>query len=1320
MPEGRDELPALRARACLLGAALVGGRALLSGRGRAVATVVVMVWASAMIGALAGVPVKQALVDHKARDWTGFHYYLGAKYFAELGYHGLYDQAVAADAEGRRLWRNLEEIRDLRTYEAVPMDYADRERSEVWSDARWEEFREDVYYFQQVIPGRRWRRILRDRGYNATPAGTAVYQQLTRAEALRPSMARLGLIDPALLLVAFVLVGLVFGRLPALLSAAWLLVFFGNEFHVIGGLLQHDYLVAALLAACALKRERWGLAGALVGYAAMVRVFPGLAVAGLVLWLLVRWRIDRRIPRRGLRFAAGLLAAVLLMAAGGSTTGRGPGAWQEWADNIGRHSEHHRFGNKRIGLQHPFTHDWSRGLDWGGKSTRRAAWPDNETAWRVAAVVMLLAWLAVTAWTAARGGEPLDALVFGLVVVFAGIVLSRYYWSIACLFFLVNGRTRDGPLRAWLSASLMAVVAAFYFVAPDIDRQFGQYVWANCLLTAWTLAAMGAWLLDWRRRAAEAGTPALDRQPPEPQATAEAGARPARGLLARLNRAAGGDFEVGAPSSRSFSRKLAVTVGAVALSMLMLEVLLAKVFTFFLGNISAFVAIPVAMCGLSLGALALHWWRGQDSRRLIPLLLPALVLTTLLSFLALFFLFNHVFGLTHYKLQNPSSDAAKTVCLTLVFVPPFAIAGVILSSAFKAAAERVGRLYAVDLAGSAAACLLAPVALHFFDLPVVITLLLATQAVALVVVFSDVRGRLAAWLGAALALLGLLAALQLVFVERPDPEVLGVRYTRDHTVTEVAHRWNEVSRVALLRWEEDGEEPLHRVLHDDGVSNVKVTPYRPERVARGKTSSVGHRLPFLLEEPPGSALVMFAGAGHDMVRLYERSAGELEVTGVEINGRVPWIITRGDDPWKLQQFYDLPGVDLVVDEGRSFLNRDRGSYDLVFVASNGAQQAVRSGHVRKFLDTFEAMEAYLDHLNPGGLLVFHVQPFEYKLEMLKRLFQERDLGDFERSVIVLGRKQRWAATGNLLVKPGGFTPREVDRIGLAWESRDYVVHYAPGWPATVEVFETVRAPLDRSAFVPTDDRPFERPVSFAGFTLFPGPEAFEDLGYSLSWIKVFTMAFFGAIALLTVGAFYGRRRGPRRLPVWLTLYFLATGVCYMLVQIGLMAKLELFMGKPLHAIAVVLAGFLLANGAGSAWVGARQARGDPPSLLLPAVAATLTLPLTLWFADSVLVHGLGLSVWLKAPIALAAVFPPAAVLGTFYPLGVGLTVKRDLEPLVPMTFGLATLSSVVGSTYAMVAMINTGFRAIILQAVFGYACLALIIALVPGQVRLRK
>jgi len=798
-----------------------------------------------------------------------------------------------------------------------------------------------------------------------------------------------------------------------------------------------------------------------------------------------------------------------------------------------------------------------------------------------------------------------------------------------------------------------------------------------------------------------------------------------RGLLDTLNRAAYLDLTArGDPERRR--RKLSVIVFGVAGAALCLELLLTRLFPFYLGSISAFAAIPVAMFGLSLGALALHWRRGEPTPEMLALLVPAMAVVTFLSLAGSFFVFDHGFGLTHHWDQNPKTDALKTVVLASMFVPPFAVAGVILSTAFSAGARDVGRLYALDLIGSAGACLVTPPALALLDLRYACVLLIAGLAAVNVLVFGAWRQRLLRATVLGTVALGGLAAVGAVFVVHPDAFILGGRHSKDATaVTELRHGWNHVSRAALLRFEHEGGRREHWVVHDDGISNVRVVKYRPEAYAKPPTRATTQGLASLLDEPPRTALVMFAGCGKDMVELREFAGGDLSVRGVELNGFVKRLVSRpGADPWNLRAFYALPDVDLRIAEGRGFLDRDPNRYDLIFVATNGAQNSQRTGHARKFLDTREAMEAYLDHLNPGGAIVFNNQRIDYKIEIFKRLLEERGLAPFSESAVLFGKvKPKISREADMmLLKPSGLSAAEVERIAAKWPRRGKrwrFLKYGPGRSIEPVVSELALTLADRTRFVPHDDQPYQRRVKWSGFTLRPTEAQIRRVHYSLDWIKIFTVLFFGVSSLVVIALFVVRRRGSRRLPAWLGGYFLLTGVCYMAAQIGLMAKLELFMGRPLYAIAVVLASFLLMNGAGSAWVGRRQRESRPPPVWALALGSAAAVLLTLAIADGVLVHLLALPVVLKVPLAFAAVAPLAFVLGCYYPTGVGLAVDRGLAAQVPFTFGLATLSSVLGSTYAMVQVINVGFRAMVFGALAGYLALALIAGVATLAVRRR-
>jgi hypothetical protein len=62
----------------------------------------------------------------------------------------------------------------------------------------------------------------------------------------------------------------------------------------------------------------------------------------------------------------------------------------------------------------------------------------------------------------------------------------------------------------------------------------------------------------------------------------------------------------------------------------------------------------------------------------------------------------------------------------------------------------------------------------------------------------------------------------------------------------------------------------------------------------------------------------------------------------------------------------------------------------------------------------------------------------------------------------------------------------------------------------------------------------------------------------------------------------------------------------------------------------------------------------------------------------------------------------------YYPFGVATLVKGGKENMIPVTYGAATLSSVLGSSLAVTVMPNFGFSAIIIAGAIGYASVSLV------------
>jgi hypothetical protein len=442
-----------------------------------------------------------------------------------------------------------------------------------------------------------------------------------------------------------------------------------------------------------------------------------------------------------------------------------------------------------------------------------------------------------------------------------------------------------------------------------------------------------------------------------------------------------------------------------------------------------------------------------------------------------------------------------------------------------------------------------------------------------------------------------------------------------------------------------------------------------------------------------------------MVELDCMAEGRADITGVELN---PAVVDLYRDPllggMNLRAFHARPNIHLVVREGRDFLNNDRGRYDLLFVATNGSVNAGRTGHTRKYLDTYEAMASYLDHLapGPGSMMVFVNQPVLHKAESLRRLFAERGLGDFGKAVFAFGAPET-RGQESMVVKPSGLTQDEIaaiDRKVASWPHPRRVL-YSPSGAGLPSFADAVRG-RTRGRLV-TDDRPFVHEVSWRDFELLPAKARFGDQLYASSWIKVFTLLLFGAVSVAVmafIGLGLGLRRGrERRVPWPWLLYFFVAGVSYMCVEIGLIAKTELFLGSPLYAVAVILALFLASNGLGAYLQDRLRVFHGPATLALPTVAAIAWGVLATNLCNARL---LSLPLPLKILCVVLCVVPAGTFLGMFYPFGVERVVEAGRRAAVPATYAMATLSSVWGASWAMTAITNLGFSAVILMGAAGY------------------
>jgi len=383
-------------------------------------------------------------------EWDFYHYYVGTKYAHELGYTNLYGATLAADQEGGlRYHHPRSEIRDLSTAELRHVREVAAESARYrgrFSDQRWREFVADVTWFKMQLPAHRWSLVLADHGYNGTPAWSFVVGGLvTRTLSIRNPISRwlMLALDPLLLLAATAAVAWAFG----LRTAFIMVIFIGTHYllswgHLKGALLRTDFAMASVLAVCLVKQRYHKIAGVLLGWAILSRVFPVFLLVGptvLFLWRLVR---DRRVDRQNLGLLGACAATVILVVLGSCAYFGTTEIWHDW--------------NRKIATHYASGSDWDLGYRTIAEANLVKGVPTRALPNAVAHPVLSLGepgtivalFLVLPALAFIRGLEDHEALAYGFVFVFLLGLATYYYYLVLCVPLLFFAPHLERPQRA--------------------------------------------------------------------------------------------------------------------------------------------------------------------------------------------------------------------------------------------------------------------------------------------------------------------------------------------------------------------------------------------------------------------------------------------------------------------------------------------------------------------------------------------------------------------------------------------------------------------------------------------------------------------------------------------------------------------------------------------------------------------------------------------------------------------------------------------------------------------------------------------------------
>jgi SAM-dependent methyltransferase len=769
---------------------------------------------------------------------------------------------------------------------------------------------------------------------------------------------------------------------------------------------------------------------------------------------------------------------------------------------------------------------------------------------------------------------------------------------------------------------------------------------------------------------------------------------------------------------------------------LVYEVLLTRLLSVVSWYYLAFVSVSMAMFGMTAGALAVQLRPAlfdgtQAPRRLVQASFAMAVAMpfTLLTLLAV-----------PIEISYSAQTLYSFALFTTVIAVPFFFSGIGVCLALTRTPFPTGRVYAVDLVGAAAGCLLAVGLLETMDAPSAVLavsglLFLATAG------FANHAGdprRQKRCLAYALLLFMLAGANAST---RYGIQPIWIKGKLDPRNTLLAEFWNPISKVRLwppvtgvpFVWGPSRSmprTPVEYILMD--IDNDAATPlYR----FSGDLKEMGFlhydvtALAVLLRAG-GSAAIIGMGGGRDV--LAAATQGFRRIVGIEVNGTILDVDLRWYG-W-FSGLAALPGLEVQHDEGRSYLTRTDEKFDIIQASLVDTWAAASAGAMtlsENSLYTVDAWRIFYRHLKPGGLVTFSRWNAGAEAAQTFRMFSlawatllSEGATDPAKHLALIGSDR----VATLLLSNRPFSAEDLANLHALVKGLGYDILYVPGDPTPFREISTITAAKTLQDLARLSDGPMDFSPTYDSSPFFFNSLRLRRLPALLRTLEVtgnlralaFMLCFLLAALLLLAFAIVvplirGTRLSGRNTSALAggIAYFVAIGLGFLFVEIAMMQELSVFLGQPIYSLVVVLAGLIFFSGMGS--LASEKLRAPSRiSSRLPAIAAAVilcgyaavALPFIHAFAARLL--------WQRVLLCLALMAPSGFLMGFCFPVGLRWMKTLGQEENLPWMWALNGAASVTASFLAIIVAMETSLTTAVL---IGAACYALGGTLLPWTSR---
>jgi predicted membrane-bound spermidine synthase len=614
-------------------------------------------------------------------------------------------------------------------------------------------------------------------------------------------------------------------------------------------------------------------------------------------------------------------------------------------------------------------------------------------------------------------------------------------------------------------------------------------------------------------------------------------------------------------------------VGVVAFTVIFLEIIFYQVLSIFSNYVTANSIISIALLGGAIGGLI-----GYFTERRFPF--RAMITANLILPVSIILVLAYLF-----------TPMDNFVIVSLLMMAPFVCAGVVISIALVKLDSHVA--YFVTLIGSGLAAFLVNMSLGSFREENSLIFLAALTSLAACCFIIPYRvGQVRRWL-MFLAVLGVLSILAggILNLAYDSFNIVRTKLTRDDPQAEVLFsKSSYVGRYDVLQ-----PSPYATMLQsfENGHRSDTIRNWPAENY------QIDPRLPNCLTENPDILIIGLAGDG---ITKTAKFLGE-NVYGVEINPAIVNLQTNELVEWNANSY---EGIDVSVMDGRSYVEQSELQFDMITLENthfNRGWGTAGTGRepTPEYLYTSEAIHSYLDHLTSDGVVVVEEPVFVSSREIpvwkllftMRQVLLERGYQQPEQHFFVFQWTTETANFIQILMKKTPFTEQEVSQL-LKWlddidnmqaieqisgspvgpiDAKTTLFHQ-PYQASSTTVSQVLRGEVDydflqeHNIQVITDNRPFMFDIDPSNSNL---KKAYSYILYLVLPLVPFLIWFLG------------RRRGALLglLPHIFTVAL--TGLGYLLIEIVLIQRYELFLGSPVATFSSVVGTLLVFSGLGSLW-----------------------------------------------------------------------------------------------------------------------------------------